>query len=183
MGNLRKYLELQAQAKTGLSSGLLVWGLVAVVFGILTAAFILLIAFIWLAERYGPLIAAAILAGLFLLVTIVAIVCSLQSRVEPSNGPRWHLPRANRRFGSTRSWLRVRSRRAAPSAGASSFRCSPSAFSPPPLEWNGRAAASRRAGAMSKMAAASSLALRRAKAMRVRLEVVRRRNEYRPQPV
>ncbi len=80
MGNLRKYLELQTQAKTGLSSGLFVWGLLAVVSGILTAAFILLIAFIWLAERYRALIAAAILAGLFLVVTIVAIVCSLQSR-------------------------------------------------------------------------------------------------------
>ena len=42
MGNLRKYLELQTQAKTGLSSGLFVWGLLAVVSGILTAAFILL---------------------------------------------------------------------------------------------------------------------------------------------
>jgi hypothetical protein len=80
MGNLRRYLELQAQAKTGLSSGLFVWGLVALVCGILTAGFILLVAFIWLAERYGPMIAAAILAGAFLLVTIVAIVCSLQSR-------------------------------------------------------------------------------------------------------
>lgn len=80
MGNLRKYLALQAQAKTGLSSGLFAWGLVALVCGILTAGFILLIAFIWLAERYGPLIAAAIFAGIFLLVTIVAIVCSLQSR-------------------------------------------------------------------------------------------------------
>src|SRR5215470_17972799 len=80
MGNLRKYLALQAQAKTGLSSGLFACGLVALVCGILTAGFILLIAFIWLAERYGPLIAAAIFAGIFLLVTIVAIVCSLQSR-------------------------------------------------------------------------------------------------------
>jgi hypothetical protein len=80
MGNLRRYLELRAQAKTGLSSGLFVWGLVALVGGILTAGFILLLAFIWLAERYGPLVAAAIFAGMFLLVTIVAIVCSLQSR-------------------------------------------------------------------------------------------------------
>lgn len=53
MGGLRKYLQLQAQARSGLSSGLLVWGLVAIVFGTLTAAFILLIAFIWLTERYG----------------------------------------------------------------------------------------------------------------------------------
>ena len=33
MGGWRKYLELQAQAKTGLSSGLFIWGLLAVVFG------------------------------------------------------------------------------------------------------------------------------------------------------
>ena len=80
MGGLRKYLQLQAQAKTGLSIGVLVCGLLAVVFGTLTAAFILLIAFIWLAERYEPLIAAAVLAGFFLLVTIIALFCSLWSR-------------------------------------------------------------------------------------------------------
>jgi hypothetical protein len=80
VGGLRKYLQLQAQAKTGLSIGVLVCGLLAVVFGTLTAAFILLIAFIWLAERYEPLIAAAVLAGFFLLVTIIALFCSLWSR-------------------------------------------------------------------------------------------------------
>jgi hypothetical protein len=80
MGGLRKYLALQAQARTGLNSGLLIWAVLAVVFGILTATFILLIAFIWLAERYEPLIAAAVLAGFFLLVTIVALICCLRSR-------------------------------------------------------------------------------------------------------
>jgi hypothetical protein len=63
VGGLRKYLQLQAQARSGLSSGLLVWGLLAIAFGTLTAVFILLIAFIWLAERYEPLIAASVLAG------------------------------------------------------------------------------------------------------------------------
>jgi hypothetical protein len=80
MGGWRKYLELQAQAKTGLSLGLFICALLAVVGGILTAAFILLTAFIWLAERYGPLIAAAALAGFFLLVTIIALVCCLWLR-------------------------------------------------------------------------------------------------------
>lgn len=65
MGGWRRYLELQAQAKTGLSSGLFVWALLAVVFGVLTAGFVLLFAFIWLAERYSPLTAAIALAGLF----------------------------------------------------------------------------------------------------------------------
>ena len=80
MGGWRRYLELQAQAKTGLSSGLFVWALLAVVFGVLTAGFVLLIAFIWLAERYGPLTAAIVLASLFLLATIIAAICCLWSR-------------------------------------------------------------------------------------------------------
>ena len=78
MGGWRKYLELRARAKTGLSSGLFVWALLAVVFGIVTAGFVLLIAFIWLAERYDPLTAAMALAGL--LATIIAAVCCLWSR-------------------------------------------------------------------------------------------------------
>ena len=65
MGGLRQYLQLQAQARSGLSSGLLVWGLVAIVFGTLTATFIVLIAFILLAERYEPLIAASVARGPF----------------------------------------------------------------------------------------------------------------------
>ena len=80
MGGWRRYLELQAQAKTGLSSGLFVWALLAVVFGVLTAGFVLLFAFIWLAERYGPLTAAIVLASLFLLATIIAAICCLWSR-------------------------------------------------------------------------------------------------------
>src|SRR6266446_4386597 len=59
MGGLRKYLALQAQTRIGLSSGLLIWAALVVVFGTLTAVFIPLIAFIWLAERFNPLIAAA----------------------------------------------------------------------------------------------------------------------------
>ena len=50
------------------------------VFGVLTAGFVLLFAFIWLAGRYGPLIAAIALASLFLLATIIAAICCLWSR-------------------------------------------------------------------------------------------------------
>src|SRR5258707_11602056 len=80
MGGWRRYLELQAQAKTGLSSGLFVWALLAVVFGVLTAGFVLLIAFIWLAERYSPLPAAIVLAGLSVFATIIAAISCLWSR-------------------------------------------------------------------------------------------------------
>src|SRR5258708_19544104 len=80
MGGWRRYLELQAQAKTGLSLGVCVWALLAVVLGVLTAGFVLLIAFIWLAERYSPLTAAIVLAGLFLFATIIAAISCLWSR-------------------------------------------------------------------------------------------------------
>src|SRR5260370_42595453 len=80
MGGWRGYLEPQAQAKAGLSSGLFVWALLAVVFGVLTAGFVLLIAFIWLAERYSPLTAAILLAGLFLFATIITAISCLWSR-------------------------------------------------------------------------------------------------------
>ncbi len=64
MGGWRRYLELQAKAKTGLSSDLFVWALVAVVFGVVTFGFVLATAFIWLADRYEPLIAALALGGI-----------------------------------------------------------------------------------------------------------------------
>ena len=79
MGGWRRYLELQAKAKTGLSSGLVVWAVLAVVFGAVTFGFILVTAFIWLADSYGPLLAALALGGFFLLVTIIALVCGVWS--------------------------------------------------------------------------------------------------------
>src|SRR5215467_10118034 len=98
MGGWRKYLELRARAKTGLSSGLFVWALLAVVFGIVTAGFVLLNAFIWLAQRYDPLTAATALAGLFLLATIIAAVCCLWSR-------RRTMEQAELALAARRTWL------------------------------------------------------------------------------
>src|SRR5262249_8564963 len=80
MGGWRRYLELEAEAKIGRGTRRFVWALLAVVFGVLTAGFVLLIAFIWLAERYSALTAAMVLAGLFLLATIIAAISCLWSR-------------------------------------------------------------------------------------------------------
>ena len=80
MGRWRRYLELKVQAKTGLSSGILIWAVLAVVFAIVTFVFILVTAFVWLSARYEPLIAALALSGFFLLSAIVALVCCLVLR-------------------------------------------------------------------------------------------------------
>src|SRR5262245_12451960 len=79
MDSWRKYLELRVRAKTGLSSAVLIWALLALLGGILTFVFLLVTAYVWLAERYEPLLAALILGGLFLLLTIVALVACIWS--------------------------------------------------------------------------------------------------------
>src|SRR5262249_9971476 len=76
MNSVLRYLELQARAKTGVSSGVLVWGIVAAIAGAVTFGLVVLAAFIWLADRYSPLTAALILAGFFLLITLIALVAA-----------------------------------------------------------------------------------------------------------
>jgi hypothetical protein len=71
------YLELQAKVKTGLSSSVIAWASVAAVGGAVTFGFLVLTAFIWLADRYTPLSAALILGAFFLLITIISLIASL----------------------------------------------------------------------------------------------------------
>jgi len=80
MGSWRRYLKLKVEAKTGLSSGFLIWATLAIVCGTIAFAFVLLSAFIWLAEFYRPLIAALALCGFFLLIAIIALACCLALR-------------------------------------------------------------------------------------------------------
>jgi uncharacterized membrane protein len=79
MGGLRRYLELRLKAQIGLSSGVVLWALIALVCAVVTFVFLLVSAFIWLADRYDGLIAALVLAGSFLLLAIVAMLVSLRT--------------------------------------------------------------------------------------------------------
>jgi hypothetical protein len=80
MERLRRYLELQAQAKSGLSSAFVAGGLLGVVSAAITFVFVLVAAFVWLSDRYDPLIAGLALGALFLLITIAALACCLWLR-------------------------------------------------------------------------------------------------------
>src|SRR5262249_56828386 len=91
MGGLRRYLELQAQAKPGLTAGVAVWALLAVTFGIVTFCFALATAFVFLAERYDPLTAALALTGLFLLITLLALFLSWRARRQTIEAARLEL--------------------------------------------------------------------------------------------
>jgi len=120
MGSWRRYLLLKAEAKTGLSSGLLIWAALAIVCGIVAFTFVLLSAFIWLAELYRPLIAALMLCGVFLLITIIALAYCLHLRRQtveraerllavPSSAP-WIDPRlagVTLQVGRSLGWRKV----------------------------------------------------------------------------
>jgi hypothetical protein len=67
-------LRLRAEAKTGLSTAVVVFALVAAVAVVAAFVFFVFAAFIVLAERYSPLTAALIVAVAFVLI---AILCAL----------------------------------------------------------------------------------------------------------
>ena len=67
-------LRLRAEARTGLSSAVVVFALIAATAAVVAFVFFVFAAFIWLAERYSPLTAALIVAGAFVLI---AILCAL----------------------------------------------------------------------------------------------------------
>jgi hypothetical protein len=67
-------LRLRAEARTGLSSAVVVFALIAAVAVVAAFVFFVFAAFIGLAERYGPLTAALIVAVSFVLI---AIICAL----------------------------------------------------------------------------------------------------------
>ena len=72
-----RYLRLTARAKTGLSSGVVIFGVVATLALVVAVVFALFALFIWLAERYSPLTAALVLAGFFFLLAILAGIGAL----------------------------------------------------------------------------------------------------------
>jgi hypothetical protein len=74
MGALRHYLALRIKARTGFTSGILVWAAIALVCVALAIIFLIVAALIALAERYGALVSALILAACLVVIAIVAFV-------------------------------------------------------------------------------------------------------------
>lgn len=80
MGGWVRYFELKAKAKTGLSAGLLVWGVIALVGLVAALIFLTFAGFIWLARRYDALTAALIMAGVFFLIAVIGALAAVISR-------------------------------------------------------------------------------------------------------
>jgi len=71
---------LKARMKSGFSSGLVVFALFTLLFAVMTFVFLCVAAFAWLAIRYDSVTAGLVMAGFFLLLTLIALVTCLLVR-------------------------------------------------------------------------------------------------------
>jgi type VI protein secretion system component VasK len=80
MGGWLRFFTLKAQASTGLSSGIVISAVIAAAAAVIAAIFFLVAAYVWLADLYDGLIAGLIMAGVFVLIALVAVVVCLAVR-------------------------------------------------------------------------------------------------------
>jgi hypothetical protein len=80
MSGWLRYFTLNAQARTGFSSQVAVWGAIAAVAAAVGVVFLLIAAFVWLADRYDPLTAGLVLGGAFIVVALIALVACIITR-------------------------------------------------------------------------------------------------------
>jgi hypothetical protein len=81
MGDWLGYLQTAAQAKTGVSSGVVVGGILAALGAGATMVWLSVTLFIWIAQRYDdPLLAGLVLSGIYLAISVVAAVAALIAR-------------------------------------------------------------------------------------------------------
>jgi hypothetical protein len=80
MGGWLRFFTLKAQASTGLSSGIVISAVIAAAAAVIAAIFFLVAAYVWLADLYDGLIAGLIMAGVFVLIALIAVVVCLTVR-------------------------------------------------------------------------------------------------------
>jgi len=95
-----RYFALNAQVRTGVSGGVLLWALIAAAAAVVAAGFLLVAAFVWLADRYDSLTAGVVLGCAFALIALIALLACLMIRRR--NMERARLELAAR---SSTSWL------------------------------------------------------------------------------
>src|SRR5262249_9225291 len=80
MSGWLRYFALNAQVRTGLSAGVLIWATVAAAAAVGAVIFLLAALFVWLAQLYGALIAAVGLGCAFVLIALIALAVALMTR-------------------------------------------------------------------------------------------------------
>jgi hypothetical protein len=80
MGGWLRQLALSAQVRAGLSTQIVVWGVVAAAASGVAAIFLVIAAFVWLSHRYGITIASLALGIFFLVVALIAFFACVMVR-------------------------------------------------------------------------------------------------------
>ena len=78
--NLVNEARLAVQSKTGVTPGLFIWLGLAILTALTAFAFFCVAAYDWLASLFGSVFGGLIVAGFFVLVTLVAALIALASR-------------------------------------------------------------------------------------------------------
>jgi hypothetical protein len=103
MSGWLRYFALNAVARTGLSSEIVIWAVVAAIAATAAVFFLLIAAFVWLANRYDGVTAGLLLGGAFIVVAAIALLACLT--VRRRNMERARLELAARKTASTANWL------------------------------------------------------------------------------
>lgn len=78
MGDWLGYLQTAAQAKTGVSTGVVVGGILAALGSVATLVWLSVSLFLWIVQRYDdPMLAGLVLSGIYLVITIVAAIAAV----------------------------------------------------------------------------------------------------------
>src|SRR5687767_3820217 len=80
MGGWLRSIALNAIARTGLSAQIVIWAMVAATASTLALLFLLIAAFIWLADRYDGVVAGLLLGCVFAEVALIAATTCLSIR-------------------------------------------------------------------------------------------------------
>jgi len=102
MSGWLRHFVLSAQARTGFGTEIAILAAVSALAALAAAIFLVVAAFVWLANRYDAVIAGLVLSGFFILVALIALVACLIARRR--NMERARLELAARRNASA-NWL------------------------------------------------------------------------------
>jgi len=75
-----RYFALNAQVRTGVSGPVLVLAIIAAAAAVAAVIFLLVAAFVWLADLYDSLTAGVVLGCAFALIALIALVACLMTR-------------------------------------------------------------------------------------------------------
>jgi hypothetical protein len=77
LSGLVRHIKLTATAKTGLSGAVVAFAIIAAVCAATAFVLLIVVGFVWIEKRYGPLTASVVLLGLFLTLAILAALACI----------------------------------------------------------------------------------------------------------